>query len=189
MKGSSSVAERYAQAFFDLALEQDCLEPLEEDLRESARRIEEYEDLRNLLYHPRVRLEDKKEVLQKVMDFCHPLTLNLLCLLVDKGRIVELEGICRYFQELHQAQKNLMSVQVRTARPLPADLEQVLQERLQKLLQKEIQLHTIEDPTIIGGMVLKIGDLQIDGSIARGLDKLKETLSRIQVSQLGVHEG
>ncbi len=185
----SAAGKRYGQAFFSLALEQDVVETLQADLERLISLWENDEELQALLFHPRIAREAKKKVLGRLGEDSHPLTANLLFLLADKGRLPLLPEIGNVFAELKDAHYNILPVEVRTARPLPEDLERKLLEKLQKTTGKDIQLEVQVDRSIIGGLVLKVGDILIDGSLQRGLEKLQEKLSRIQVSQIGVNNG
>lgn len=185
----SAAGKRYGQAFFTLAREHDVIETLQSDLERLIYLWEEEKDLKGLLYHPRITRDAKKEVLSRLGEDSHPLTANLLLLLADKGRLTLLPEIGQVFAELKDVHYNIMPVEVRVARPLPQDLEERLLQKLQKATGKDIQLEVKVDQSIIGGMVLKVGDILIDGSLQRGLEKLREQLSRIQVSQIGVNNG
>jgi len=185
----SAAGKRYGQAFFTLALEHDVIETLQSDLEGLISLWEGEKDLKNLLFHPRITRDAKKKVLARLGEDSHPFTANLLLLLADKGRLSLLPEIGHVFAELKDAHYNIMPVEVRVARPLPEDLERKLLQKLQKATGKDIQLDVKLDGSIIGGMVLKVGDILIDGSLQRGLEKLQEKLSRIQVSQIGVNNG
>jgi len=184
----SAAGKRYGQAFFDLARDEGEIKPLEKDLKRLAELWEEDKDLRSLLFHPRINVDSKKEVLQKLGEDIHPLTRNLLLLLADKGRLKQVPEIARVFTEAREEHENILRVEVLTARPLPQEIEQKLKNRLERATGKGVQLEIVRDSSIIGGLVLKVGDLLIDGSLQRGLEKLQEKLRGIQVSQIGVNE-
>ncbi len=184
----SPVADRYARAYFQLAREKDMIDRLQEELLEFRNLLRQEPDLQRILFHPRVKESDKKSVLKKVLPDFHPLTLNLFFILVDKNRFTILNDLVECFGLLKKEHNNQEVVLVHAARPLPQRVQKALEEKLQKSFGKEIELRVIIDEKIIGGLVLQVGDELIDGSIRRSLEKLKERLQGIQVSQLGVSE-
>jgi len=185
----SAAGKRYGQAFFALARDHDLIETLYSDLEQLTDLWQEKEELRSLLFHPRIPRETKKQVLRGLGEDVHPLTRNLLLLLADKGRMALIPEIGHVFAGEKDAHYNILAVEVRAARPLPRDLEQKLLQRLQQATGQDIQLQVEVDRSVIGGLVLKVGDVLIDGSLQRGLEKMQEQLSRIQVSQIGVSNG
>lgn len=189
MKGKNLIAEKYAGAIFELAKAQNMIEEIGKQLSLVQKTFSGHDDLGALIFHPRVQKQDKKEILSKVFPYNEIIVLNFLFLLIDKGRLNLLDDIIYHYYFLKDQQDNILRVQVKTARELPKDLMKMLQKKLEENYQKKVKLDLIVQPKIIGGMVLQIGDLLIDGSIERGLQKLEDKLKEIQVSQLGVNGG
>lgn len=182
----SGAVERYARALFDLAVEENQLDQFNQELTEIHGLITGQEDLKKLLHHPRIPEADKKDLMKRILGDASPMIVNFIMLLIDKGRISLLKGIIEHFQDMVREAKGIIEVQVYTALELTAALEAKLAEKLKKLTEKEVELKVQVDPGLIGGMKLRIGDKVIDGSIQTHLERIKENLGQIQVSQLGV---
>lgn len=183
----NQTAERYAQALFDLAVENKQLEGFSTELKAIVGLLEDYPDLEKIFYHPQIQENDKKQLIKRLLkSTVSPLLMNFLLLIIDKGRETLLREISLYFQYLARQARGIMEVQVYTPLELSSENEIKLIEKLGELTGKEIQLTIIEEPALIGGLKLRIGDKLIDGSIQRHLESIRENLSQIQVSQLEV---
>ncbi|NLJ83419.1 MAG: ATP synthase F1 subunit delta [Halanaerobiaceae bacterium] len=179
----SEVSRRYSFALFELGKEEDKLSVFRAELASVLRIMEEYPDLKKLLLHPRIRREDKKLLLERV--FSEELSkelLNFLKLLTDRRRESYLEAIYKDYLDLLNKEENILEVEVRSAISLPEDLKARLAEKLAELTGTKISIKEKVDPEIIGGLVLKIGDRVIDGSIRKDLEALKNRLVQIPVS-------
>lgn len=185
MLTSSIASERYALAFFNLALEKNIVAKVQGELAEIVSLFKENADLKQLLFHPRVSKDDKKQVLRKIMAGYHVYTENLLLLLVDKGRLPEIKALAKHFESLWQKEQGVATAEITAAFPLGKDLEERLQKKLTELANKKINLQITIDENIIGGLIIKLGDLLIDGSIRRDLEKLKERLNSLRVGKVG----
>lgn len=179
--------ERYARALFDLAVEEKQVDRFEQELNEIQQLLNSNADLEKLLYHPRVQENDKKDLMKKILGTqVSPLILNFIMLTIDKGRVDLLKGIITYFKHLTREAKGIVEVQVQAAFELTPENRTKLVAKLKQLTGREIDLKETVDPSLIGGMRMRIGDKVIDGSIQRHLERIKENLAQIQVSQLGV---
>ncbi len=181
----SVAAERYALAFFNLALEKNIVEKVQKELAEIVAMFKENADLKRFLFHPRVSKDDKKQVLQKILAGYHEYTANLLLLMVDKGRLPEIEALLKHLEFHWEKEQGVAKAEITAAFPLSKDLEERLQKKLTKAANKEINLEITIDENIIGGLIIKLGDLLIDGSIRRDLEILKERLYSLQVGKVG----
>ncbi len=168
---------------FELGKEEDKLSVFRAELASVLRIMEEYPDLKKLLLHPRIRREDKKLLLERV--FSEELSkelLNFLKLLTDRRRESYLEAIYKDYLDLLNKEENILEVEVRSAISLPDDLRNKLVEKLTALTGSRISIKEKVDPEIIGGLILKIGDRIIDGSIRKDLEALKNKIVQIPVS-------
>ncbi len=183
----NEVARKYGQAIFELAAEKDMLEEVAEDLKSLRETINEVRDFKNLLYHPRIEDQKKKDVfLQLTADEISDLTQDFCQLLIDKRRIRFLYHIVRDFEKrLNEAEK-ILEVEVISAIDLPEDLQERIKTRLEEVTEYRVELENSVDEDLIGGFQIKVGDKIIDGSIKGELDKLQKKLEQIPVSKLGV---
>lgn len=163
---TSVVSERYAEALFDLAKEKDIIEKVREELSLITETIKEQPDFNNLLTHPVVNDEDKKTMLQKIFGGkVSETTLNFISLLIDKSR----EG---YLTEIYEAYNNFVNnlhkrviAEVYTALDVEAKTLDMLRERLETYLDKKVEIESHVDASILGGVLVKVGDRVIDGTL------------------------
>lgn len=184
---ANQLAVKYAQAIFELAAEKQLLDQVEAELTMVETQIKTYSDLATLIYHPQVLPKAKKETITKlfgneVADF----VLKFLLLLVDKRRESILPGIIREYIKLANSARHIVEAEVTTAMPLEPQQEEALIAKLALVTGKKIVLKAQIDTAIIGGVIVKIGDKLIDGSVARQLEMLKNTLLNTEVTGIEV---
>lgn len=184
---ANQLAIKYAQAIYELAAETNLLDQVEMELKLVDSTINEYSDLATIIYHPRVLVQTKKETLTKIFgQDVSDVVLKFLMLLVDKRREMALPEIIREFVKLANNARNIVEAQVTTAMPLDSAQETALINKLSLVTGKAIILKKQIDKTIIGGVIVQIGDKLIDGSIARQLQMLKNTLLNTEVTGIEV---
>lgn len=180
------VSKRYAEAFFGLMSEKNLLDQGEVDLKEISRIYQEVEEFRRFLEHRRIPASDKKEIMRRLFKKkVHRYTLNFLLLLCDRHRESGLQDICHCFFEMALQARNITEAEVRSAVPLSEEDLKAIGQRLTQVTGSEIRLHTAIDPSLLGGVVVKVGDKVIDGSIAQRLRKLKEHLMGLSLDEQG----
>ena len=171
------LARKYGTAIFEIANEDNKLEEYGRELADVSQAIFAKEELKDFLTNPQIQPEDKKQVLLRLLkDQVSPMMMNFLLLLVDKRRIVLLEAINDCYQELSNKAQGIIVADVTTAYELKAELRSRLSSKLESVTGKKIQLRTHQDRSIIGGVVVKIGDTRIDGSVIGRLQALKAEL-------------
>lgn len=180
LKGA--VSRRYARALFDIATAKGIVDQLEAEISGIVEVFNTNEELPSLLHHPRITDAEKialaEEVFQgKVSDEA----LNFVRLLLARHRIVFLEDILAEYTELANETRNMVQAQVTTAVPMEENEQQQIKEKLVKMTGKQVQLSAKVDSSIIGGVVVRLGDTVIDGSVARQLAVLKDKLKQVQV--------
>lgn len=177
------VALKYAQALYELAIEKSMLDEAEAQLNELEQALVAYPDLAALIYHPRVEPKAKKEVMTRIFggevaEFVH----NFLLLLVDKRRETILPAIFAEFKNLVNEARNILEVEAITALPLSNEQHVGLAQKLGMITGKNIVLNTKLDASILGGVIVKIGDKLIDGSVARQLKTLETAIMNAPVA-------
>lgn len=173
--GRTASARRHAQAVFEIALEQKELERWRSDL-EASGEVLKNEQLLTLLQNPKIRLSEKTHLLEELLPGISPWSRNLLNLLVAKNRLGIFSDIVAEYNRLLDAHYGVEHAEVVTAMPLEQTEQQRLQERFSALTGKKVLLTSNVDPNIIGGMIARIGDKLIDGSVHTTLQKLKVSL-------------
>ncbi|MFW5789847.1 MAG: ATP synthase F1 subunit delta [Bacillota bacterium] len=183
----NEIAKKYGKAIFQLASEKDQLQEVNNDLQLLRKTIKESSDFKNLLYHPRIEDNKKKEVFLKIIeDEISELTAQFCQLLIDKRRITFINSIARDFELRLKEFSKILEVELKAAIELPDDLIDQIRRKLADILDYEIELNSKVDKDLIGGIRIKIGDKVIDGSIKSELEELQKRLEQIPVSKLGV---
>jgi len=179
---SSNIAKRYARAFFAIAAEEKRYEEFSQELSSFSAVLKENKNLSEFLANPVFDRPDKKAVLESVLDriAVSPLTANFLKLLVDKRRIGILSDIEGSYRELMDNALKRVRVTVTTAFPLTGELSARLQANLEELTGREVEMNVIEDPTLLGGIVVRVGDTLYDGSIKTQLNNMRNLLGEEQ---------
>ena len=175
MPAIESAARRYAQAAFELAGSGADLEAWAAGLDAIAEFTSE-PDIKRVLEATRVPQETKMQLLGAGLGDQSKLVLNLARLLVRKGRSFLAPDIARSFRELLDAQKGVEHAIARTAVALTPAEEEALRQALRARTGKEIILETRVDPSLLGGVVIQIGDQLIDGSTRARLQALRASL-------------
>lgn len=178
MTGSSNIAKRYARAFFEIAAEEKQFEKFFHELRSFSGIVEGNESLREFLANPVFDQHDKRGVVDAVLNKVgmSGITANFLRLLADKRRMGILNDIVVCYRELMDTALKKQHVQVRTAFPLSDDLSDSLRKGMEGLTGKQIELTIEQDPTLLAGIVVRVGDILYDGSIKTQLNKIRNLL-------------
>ena len=177
---NSRLSKRYARALFSLGQEDGMFKRYGQELEEFTDFCEESRDFGQVISNPIFDLDDRKRLLKMVLDrsdFSN-LVKNFLNLLLDKNRIGAIEAITDYYARLNDEALNIAHAEITTARPLKKETLDKVLESLKRLISKDIKSEIREDPGLIGGIVVKIGDLVLDGSIRAQLEGLKESFKR-----------
>lgn len=167
--------KRFAQASFDVAKATNSLDKWLSDLRDLAEAVSNSE-LSDFLENPRLLEASKRDVLKKVIPGIGDGVVNLALFLIVKGKLSGAQGIAEDFDHLLDEQRGIVRASVKTAIPLDeAEKNQVMQQ-LAKVTGKQIKLETKVDPSLMGGMVLRVGDRVLDGSVKARLEALRQSL-------------
>jgi len=173
----SALARRYAGALFEGAKDADLIDQVESDLGLLTFTLESTPRLGEALTHPLVPVDRKKEIVTDLLrDRVQDVTLHFLYLLIDKRRAEVLEAVEQEYVRLANEYRNVLPVMVRSAVSLTSEEAAALRKKLEESTGKKIELQFAEDPEIIGGLVIQIGDMVIDGSVRGYLESLRERL-------------
>jgi F-type H+-transporting ATPase subunit delta len=173
-------ARRYSQAVFNIALERNELDRWQSDLKKIATLGEDAKFVA-LLENPKVRFEDKAKLLSGWLGDINPLALNLVYLLVSKGRLGMVGDIADEYQRLLDSYRGIEQAEVTTAIPLDDEDKRKLEERLEAVVGKKVVLKLSVDPGVLGGVVARIGGKLLDGSTRSKLMALKKALASGEV--------
>ncbi|MGD8317633.1 MAG: ATP synthase F1 subunit delta [Myxococcales bacterium] len=174
----SSFGRRYAKALLDLARERGELDAVLRDVGALSDAWQESAELRELLQSPVIPRPALNSVLDALMERLQTVQIvrNTVHLLTDKGRLGHIDQVFKAVGELAEAETGRIRVQVTSARPMSDAYYAELTEKLQRMTDREVVLVKNEDPSLIGGVVTRIGDQIFDGSLSNQLSELRETL-------------
>lgn len=171
-------AKRYSDAILEIAKEKNELDSVFEDLKNVSEIYNYSAEMKEFLNHPVIPLSEKKELVKSVFEGkITKDTLNLLFTLLDKNKFSLIDAICYCFENSLNEAKNILKVDVISAVEVDNDLKENLKTKLENKLNKQIALNFEIRPEIIAGMILKIKDKTIDGSMAHKLQSLKKHLA------------
>jgi F-type H+-transporting ATPase subunit delta len=174
----SIVARRYAQALLELGVEGGTLDRLVDEMSTIAGAWETSPELRNALENPLVAHAMKKAVMGELSEQigATPVTRHALMLLVDRRRTKTLPYVAQFLRELADARKGILRAEVTTAAPLSDAYYTRLQAQLEKMTGKKVVVDRKTDPQLIAGVVTRIGDRILDGSLRTRLQSIKDSL-------------
>ncbi|WP_448520595.1 ATP synthase F1 subunit delta [Rhodoflexus sp.] len=172
------VASRYAKSLADLAQEKGVLDEVHQDMLLFARVCEENRAFRLLLRNPIINREIKLKALRKIFaPYVHPLTISFFEISVRKQREASLEPIAIEFHKLYNRINNVEQGVLVTATELSEETLGMLREEARRIAGRPIELEVKNDPELIGGFILTIGDRQIDDSVKSQLNNLRKAFS------------
>ena len=174
----SALGRRYAKALLDLAREQGDMDAVLRDVGTLSGAWKVSAELRAIVRNPVVPRPALKAAVDAVMEKLGTsrLVRNTVNLLADKGRLGSLEDVLQALDELAEAETGRVRVEVVSAKPLADAYYARLTEKLKRVTDREVVLVKKEDPSLIGGVVTRIGDQVFDGSLSNQLSELRETL-------------
>lgn len=172
------VANRYATALYEVAGEGGREKELYEELEAVDGLLRENPELLKLLGAPVLAKTERCEILDRVFaNQISPTLLDFMKLLTEKGRIGVWHGVVSEYRKLYYEQNNIAVARVTTARPLTAELEASLREKLEKSAGKKLILETRVDETILGGVVVDLEGGRMDSSVRTRLGEIKKQIS------------
>ena len=176
---TSEILAPYAQALMSLAESHQLTDRFGQDVGLLLDLLESSEELHQFLASPLVKAESKKAVLRQVAgDQIHDYVLRFLMILVDRGRIIFLEGICKQYQELLRKLNQTVLAEVTSAVDLSDDQKAAIRQRVIEITgARQVELASSLEPELIGGVIIKVGSQIIDASLRGQLRRIGMQLS------------
>lgn len=167
----------YASGIFELAKAEDELERVEDELFAVAQALDGSADLRSALTDPQLPLERKQAIVDDLLEGrASSLTVGLIQLVLGQGRSSELPAIARALLEKAAESRDRAVAEVRSAVALDDETIERLAAALGRATGKKVEVKVIVDETVIGGIVARVGDIVIDGSIAKRVESLRQAV-------------
>jgi F-type H+-transporting ATPase subunit delta len=166
----------YAEALLEAAKDAKQLDRVREEFGDLAAAVAQSDELRRFLRNPQIESRVKRETLEELLADADERFVNFARLLAEKGRIGELEEVHREFERLLAAEEQVLEVDLTTAVELTDEEEKSIVADIEKATGRRIEATRHVDPALIGGMVIQVGSLRLDGSVRGRLDKLREEL-------------
>ncbi len=175
-------ARVYGESLLDVSEELGVTNDIQKELAELKVVFEENPSLYAFYNSPKVGREEKKAAIRKIFEGkLSETVLNFLCVLVDKRRTSECLQIIKMFDSLVNEKLGVVAGVARVAKPISDKLAAELEKKLCDVTGKKIKLKVIVDPSVIGGVRLKVGDSVIDTSVATQLKEMKSNIDNILI--------
>lgn len=177
---SRSLARRYAQALFLSSQERNLLDQVEAELKTVVQTIQESKELSQIIDRDTIPSEDKKVLLEKLFtDRISSQTMNFVKLVLDKRREKHLAEMLVEYVSLADTARNMLEVQVKTAAELSPQQQELIKQGLSSFSGKDVRLNVEMDTSLLGGIMIKIGDKVYDGSARQQLQSLRKRLESV----------
>ena len=174
------IADRYAQALFEVGEETQTTSELYQELSELVKILNENNDFYSFLKSPLISCEDKKTVMQNIFENQLSDSMNnFLKIVIDKDRMSVLEKIKESYKSLLNDKNNVLEGTAITAVALSEEEIKDLEKNLSKKYNKNVTLTNVVDEAILGGVLVKLGNEEIDGTVRTRLSNIKKQLSQV----------
>lgn len=173
-----SSAKRYAQAIFEIAVDNNDLDGWGKDLTLLAQQVDDFQVV-SFLDSPQIPTSKKRELLQNsISTQVGPLAANLMFVLASQSTVSILPKILDEYQGMQDSYRNIARATVTSAVPLDENQTKDITSYLSAIFQKNVSVSNRIDPAILGGFVARVGDRILDGSSATKLHDMKKSLSQ-----------
>ena len=179
---NKTAATRYARALLDVAVkEQANLEQIETDLAQFVELFDAYPALAKVLLNPAVPVQRKRAAVDALTSRANtsPILTKLLALLAERDRLVLLPELLTAYRDRLMDYRKVVLAEVVTAAPIDPGRVQSIQQGLASLTGRTVTVSTSIDPSIIGGVVARVGSTVYDGSVTRQLQRMREQLEHV----------
>lgn len=175
MASSNELIHGYARALFNVVQAEGELDRVEDELYRFGKILDTNHELKQALSDQSIDRSQREKILEELLeDKVSTHTLGLLTFIVGQGRARQLPQILSELSQLAAEARNSVVAEVRTAVPLDGPQREALAGALSKATGKKVEVKAIVDPAVLGGVVAKIGDTVIDGTIKYKLEQLRD---------------
>ena len=174
------IAEVYSRALFEVAKENDALDRIRDELNEFTDALEDEDnrELRLFFYSPYFSSEEKAQAVEKVVSDADERFVNFLKLLAERHRLPVLPRVRRRFQSLWAEENRLLPVNVTAAVELDDELVKGIGKRIEEQTGRKVDLSSNVDPEVLGGLVVRVGNMVLDASVRNRLEQIRKQVAR-----------
>ena len=172
------IASVYARSLFEVAMEQDKLDKVRDEIGEFADALNESRELQVFLFSPYFSTREKSEGLDKAISGADETTVNFLKLLIEKHRTPVLFRVRAELDQLWEEENRLLPVTVTSAVELPKATVKQIGDRIAEQTDRKVDLSSKVDPDILGGIVVRVGNSVLDASIRNRLENFRKQVAR-----------
>jgi F-type H+-transporting ATPase subunit delta len=180
-----SVESTYAEALFEASSDAGDVARVADDLKAFTAAVDSSDDLAHTLGSPNLDARTKKEVVAKLTESASPVLSNFLQVLVDRGRLGDLSLIASSFHARVAEATGTIEITAVTAIPLDDAMREKIVQRIERQTGRTAALTERVDEDLIGGLVLEVGEIRVDGSLRSRLDTLRRNLAGAPISVTG----
>ncbi|MCH2229720.1 MAG: ATP synthase F1 subunit delta [Crocinitomicaceae bacterium] len=175
---STKVASRYAKSLLEIAIEQKKIDSILGDMNFLLNTNNETRDFENLIASPIVNADKKIEIFEKVFEQFEDLSMSFVKLITKNGREAHLPAIAQSFSDQVKEFKGIVPVTIVSAAPLNGETKEKIVAKVEGSVKGQLEIEEKIDESLIGGFVVRMGDMQIDASISSQFNNLKQRLAR-----------
>jgi F-type H+-transporting ATPase subunit delta len=176
------VSTTYAQALYEVALELDRLDQIRDEFGFINETFKTHPEFYEVFRTPKINKEERKDIINNVFgDKVSKEVMNFMKILIDNRRGAAVDGIYNEYVSMVDEKKGVVKAVVESAVELTSEEQAALTEKLAKVTEREVKLTCVVKPAVIGGLIVRIGDKVIDGSVKSRLDIMKDNLAQLIV--------
>jgi F-type H+-transporting ATPase subunit delta len=172
------IAEVYSRALFEAARESGALDRVHDELGEFADALDSNRDLQVFLFSPYFSSEEKKQGIERIVVDADERLFNFLELLAERHRMPALFRIRREFDSMWADENKLLTVSVTSAVELDEGIVQEIGREIQEQTGRRVDLSSNVDPDVLGGLVVRVGNLVLDATVRNRLEQLRKQVAR-----------
>ena len=172
------IGEVYGRALFDAAKENGVLDRVHDEVGQFADALDENRDLQIFLFSPYFSSEEKKEGVSRIVTDADPRLINFLELLAERHRMPALFRIRRHFDDLWAEENQLLGVSVTSATELDPAIVEDIGAQIEKQTGRRVELSSNVDPDVLGGLMVRVGNMVLDATIRQRLEQLRKQVAK-----------
>ena len=175
---STKVASRYAKSLLEIALEQNNVDAVLGDMKFLIQTHDETRDFGIMIDSPLINADKKISIFELIFDQFEETSMKFVKLITKNGREDVLPEIARSFEAQVKEHRGIVPIVITSAMKLDEATKQKIVAKVQQTVKGELEIEEKIDPSLIGGFIVRMGDLQLDASIANQFNNLKQRLTR-----------